>query len=260
LFGLPFEFNDDLRDCRILWNFFMEAIRAYTGDKHGCLFNAAVGGPELAVRLNPLRVLPHANYIAWSPGFSIDHARQLRRYVRQKMRDCRPLQTKLFPCIACYRIRSSDDLRRIANYIFKPIDIATAYKNGVTSTNQTPQELSALNSQVKLFLKSVVDVFSNFSRIRRYGRCNANHSQYFGQISPRRLAQRQRMASRKTFEHNERKRSRKSKMHDVERWELHQLDQLNHPSLMGKPKFYYWLANNERVPPRPPHLGRPPTK
>lgn len=259
-YGLSFETSADLRDCRILWNFFAEAIHACTGDKHGCFFSGVVGGPELALRLKPLRVLPHANYIAWSPGFSIDGARKLRRFVRQKMLNCRLLQTKIFPSIACYKIRSTDDFRRIVNYIFKPIDLATAYKNAAEFISHTPIKMSRLNSEVNVFLNNVSNVFWNLRRVSRYGLCCANHSRYFGHITKYRLTQRRRSAGRRACERGERKQSKKSKVHDVERWELHQMDQLDRPPLMRRSKFSYWVANNEhRPPPRPPHSGGPPS-
>jgi hypothetical protein len=157
-YGIEFQTDGDLRDCRILWLFYNEVIREFTGNRNGCKFSGAIGGPELAVRFQPLRVLPHANYIVWSPGLSADGIRALRKFIRQKMRDCRPLQTMLYPSVACCRIRLGDDLRRVIKYIFKPIDVASAYSITVDRIQHDPAAVAQLNFETNEFLKNVLDV------------------------------------------------------------------------------------------------------
>jgi hypothetical protein len=251
-YGVEFQSDEDLRDCRLLWEFYTDAIREFTGSKGGGLFSGAMGGPELAVRFQPLRVLPHANYLAWSPGFSVDGARKLRRFIREKMRDCRRLQTKLFPSVACYRIRSGEDLRRVIKYIFKPIDLATAYMTAVDRIGHEPAAMAELNRKTDEFLKNVLDVFWSLRRVSRYGRCHANHHDYFGDVSPYRQAQRDRAAERRAGE--VRGKPVKRSTNRILRWALHHMDQLERPSSSRRSKFSFWQQRNESPAPWPPRL------
>ena len=249
-YGVEFHTGDDLRDCRILWSFFKDAVREFTGSKSGCWFSGAVGGPELAVRFQPLRVLPHANYLVWSPGFSADGARELRRFVRKKMLNCRPLQTKLFPSVACYRLRTADDLRRVVKYIFKPIDLAAAYISAAERSNHTPAGLAHLNLETNEFLKNVLDVSWCLRRVSRYGRCNANHRDYFGHVTEYRRALRERDAERRA-DGGRAPVTGANDSTDIDRWERHYFEQLDHPSLPRHSRFSYWKSRNELRPPHP---------
>jgi hypothetical protein len=188
-YGLPFETFEDLRDARIIWGIIIDAIREFTGDRRACPFSGAFGGPELSVRFRPLRALPHANFIISSSGFSADGARKLRSFIREKMRNSRLLQTKIFPSIACYKLSSTEELRRVINYISKPIDFVTAYRNAAPP-GCTPRELARLNAETDTFLKNADQVFWGLCRISRYGRCHPAHHDYFGFVTDRQRAQR----------------------------------------------------------------------
>ncbi len=126
-YGVPFTTNDDVEQCRAIWRIFAEAIRDFTGP--GKLFSGVVGGPELAVQLDPLQVLPHANYVAWSSGLCEQDLRTFRRVIRRAMRNCRAVMARVYPAIASYRLRSSDDVGRVLSYARKPIDIVRPYVN-----------------------------------------------------------------------------------------------------------------------------------
>ena len=249
-YGLPFQEGCELGVCRILWNLYAEAIREFSGNKPGKLFSGVVGGPELALRLGPLRVLPHANYICWSPGLAADGVRKLRTFIRDKMRNCRRLKTKLFPSVACYRLRTSEDLRRVIGYIFKPIDLAAAYVSAAERVNKMAVELERLNIETNIFFKNVLEVFWHLPRVARYGRCSANHRDYFGHVSAYRLAIRERDAARRASP-SSRKPRRKSKAQDSEWWWRRVLGQFEPPSRPCGSRFSYWKHMNERPPPRP---------
>lgn len=254
-YGIEFQTGDDQRDCRILWNFFNEAICEFTGSKRGSMFSGSVGGPELAVRFQPLRVLPHANYICWSSGFSVDGARRLRKFIRKKMRDCRCLNTKLFPAVACYRLAAKDDLRKVINYIFKRIDLATAYINAAERSDHMPAAMDSLNHETRQFLNNSLSIFWRLRRLSRYGRCCANHREYFGHVSDYRLAQRERNSERRMLR-GSRDPGMKSKGGDVDRWERRYLEQLDHPPRPQHSRFSYWKQRHER-PPIPPNRAKP---
>jgi hypothetical protein len=248
-YGIEFETFADLRDARIIFTIIIDAIREFTGNRRDCLFNGAIGGPELSVRFGPLRALPHGNFIIWSSGFSADGARKLRRYIRDKMRNCRLLQTKLFPSIACYRLKSAEDLRRVINYICKPIDFVSAYKNAA-SAGCTPVELAQLNRETSCFLKNADKVFWHLRRVSRYGRCSPAHHDYIGLITDRRRAQRE-YAAQKRLQHRRKPESR-SKLHPVERWEMHYCDEVERLFSRRHSKFQHWQQRIERPPVWPP--------
>jgi hypothetical protein len=255
-YGVGFGGYDELLQCRLLWYFMAEAIQEFTGGQRGSLFNGAFGGPELAVQFSPLRALPHANYLCWSPGFSIDGARELRRFIRTKMRDCRLIEPGLYPSVACYRLRTADDLRRVVNYIFKPIDLASAYVRAAELVDYVPVDMACLNLEVNKFLKNAQDVFWNLRRVARYGRCHASHHDYIGEVSAYRLAQREAAAERRAGGGAHDRTSRAgSDLDPVARWELHYNEQFERPTWPTRPRasrYQLWRQlNHEQVSPAP---------
>jgi hypothetical protein len=193
-YGIPFVDPDDVLQARIYWELFGNAIHAVTDRRmrRGKLFSGAFGGPELAVRFMPLAVLPHANYIGWSPGICADDVRRLRRVVRDKLRGCRRIKSGLYPHIAVYRIHSADDLRCVIKYIFKPIALAFVYMLTASKLDLDPAQLERLNAQVNLFLENIDGAFYQMDRINRYGFCNASTGKdnYVGVVSEARRARR----------------------------------------------------------------------
>ncbi len=196
-YGTDFITADDLLRCRLLWGFFIEAIRELTGSKPGQPFIGVVGGPELAVRLHPLRVLPHANFIVWSAGFCIEDARKLRKSIRDKMCNSRRIHDGLYPALACYRLAGAEDLGRVLGYMCKPIDLAGDYINAAERVSFETSAMEALNTETNLFLKHLPLVFARLPRIGRYGQCSASHRSYFGHVTEWRKAKRQRDAERR---------------------------------------------------------------
>jgi hypothetical protein len=197
-YGIGFRTEKDLIRCRQAWQFFGDAIKSSTGNGRHHVFTGGFGGPELAVRFQPLRALPHANYILWSTGFSQVAAREIRERIRKQMRDCRRFKgLRIYPAIACYRLRASDDLQRVIKYICKPIDLARAYVNASELVNFAPDKLSVLNDDVNLFLDLLPILCRRLCRISRFGRCNSAHLQYLGEVSSYRKKQRERSAEQR---------------------------------------------------------------
>jgi len=150
------------------------------------------------VRFNPLRVLPHANFIIWSPGFCIDAAHAIRKHLRKLMRDCRGLKgLRLYPDLACYRLQAPEDLRKVTCYSCKPIDLAHAYLNAGEVLNFEPAKMIDLNADVDHFLEFHPMLFLKLRRISRFGRCCGMHHDYLGRVTPHRLRQRERNAERR---------------------------------------------------------------
>jgi hypothetical protein len=253
-YGAEFAAYEDMLQCRLLWQFMTEAIREFTGNKRGSLFSGVVGGPELAVQFQPLRVLPHANYLCWLPGFSVAGARDLRKFLRTKMRDCRQLETGLYPSVACYRLRAADDLRRVVNYIFKPIDLASAYTRAAERVNYTPADMECLNRDLNSFLKNVPDVFWKLNRVSRYGRCSASHRSYIGEVSAYRQAEREAAAERRAA--GGRVKPAGSNRDSITRWELYYMDKTEHPSWPHPSRFQWWRERHEQGPPLPMATSR----
>ena len=192
-YGIRFTDPEDVLQARIYWQIFGDAIHEVTDRRvrRGKLFSGAFGGPELSVRFMPLAVLPHANYVCWSPGICADDVRRLRRIVRDKLRGCRRIKPGLYPHVAVYRILSADDLKRVIKYIFKPIALAFVYMLTASKLDRDPEQLERLNAQVNVFLENIDGAFYQMDRMNRYGFCNANSDDaYVGVVSEARRARR----------------------------------------------------------------------
>lgn len=196
-YGIPFQTMDDVEQARLVCNLISEVIHDFTGTGKLQRFLGVVGGPELAVQFNPLRVLPHCNFIIWSDSFTVDDARELRRLVRQKMRDCRRLKLRRFPSVACYGLRTRDDVRAVLSYSLKPIDLAAAYTRAAERVDYVPSAMTTLNADAKAFLNRLPDVFHQLPRVTRHGCCHPNARGYIGHTTAYRAARREREAERR---------------------------------------------------------------
>jgi hypothetical protein len=259
-YGIPFTTEADVALCRRLWQIIADTVKRFTGSGPSQMFSGVVGGPELAIRLQPLRVLPHCNYIVWTPGFSVDDARKLRRHMRKLMRDCRPLKKcGLYPSLACYRIPTAEDLRSIVKYMCKPIDLAQAYLSASELVNYEPTKMISLNIETNNFLQNLPLVFRRLNRISRFGRCCAVHHQYFGQVTPYRRRKRDRDAERRRVQESNRAAvgmvngTKSRKKSPIRRSEKVLRTPRNRPR---RPRFYYWSVAKMPGRPVPPGNAR----
>jgi len=194
-YGIPFNGPTPELESREYWRVFHEVIHEFTG--RGRLFSGAFGGPELAVRFLPLAVLPHANYIVWSPGLRSDDIRRLRRALRNKLRGCRTITPGLYPKVAVYRIHENDDYQAVIKYMFKPIDIGFAYTVAADAVGNDPKALERLNFQTDCFLEDLPTAFTGVHRMTRFGFCSASSGDYVGVVTPERQERREKDTQRR---------------------------------------------------------------
>ena len=194
-YGVPFKGPTPELECREHWRIFHDVIHEFTG--HGKLFSGAFGGPELAVRFLPLAVLPHANYIVWSPGLCGDDVRRLRRALRNKLRGSRQIKPGLYPKVSVYRILTNADFQAVIRYIFKPIDIGFAYAVAANAVGNDRQALTRLNFLTDRFLEDLPTVFTGIHRMTRFGFCSASSNEYVGVVTAERQERREKDAQRR---------------------------------------------------------------
>ena len=248
-YGVPFETGDDVEQCRLLWKLFNEAIHEFTGTGRHQRFLGVVGGPELAVQFQPLRVLPHCNFVVFTNSFTEDDARELRRLIRTKMRNCRPLKLKRFPSVACYRLRTRDDLRAVLSYSTKPIDLTGQYTRAAERIKFEPAAMAALNADLKEFLNRLPDAFHQLPRITRHGVCHPNSQGYIGQISDWRQARRERDAERRRALRQDGSRAQRKPKQSATAAKMK-------PRRSRSSRFAYWRrAVMPGPPPMPPSLS-----
>jgi hypothetical protein len=194
-YGIPFRGPMPEVECQTYFRIFREAIHDFTG--RGKLFSGAFGGPELAVRFLPLAVLPHANYIAWSPGLCGDDLRRFRRAIREKMRGCRTILSGQYPKLSVYRIQDNKDYRAVIKYIFKPIDVGFAYGVAADAASENEEHLIPLNRETDNFLEDLPMIFSGIHRMNRFGFCSTSSENYVGMVTPERQERREKDAVRR---------------------------------------------------------------
>jgi len=228
-YGIGFA-NADHVEALVYWDIFGSAISQFTRKGRRQRFTGAFGGPELSVRFMPLEALPHANYLAWSPGLSADQVRELRRIIREKMRGCRRIKSGLYPKVSVYRIQTKEDFQCVIKYIFKPIDILWAYRLPASGLECEPEDMIRLNDQVNIFFQHMLAVFDRTPRMNRYGFCHAASSAYIGHVTRERRERRKKDAKRRKERRQRdakvRKRfpgyqPHKRKRTKAESWELH---------------------------------------
>jgi hypothetical protein len=194
-YGIPFTGPAPDLECQAYWRIFHDVIHEFTG--RGKLISGAFGGAEMSVRFLPLAVLPHANYIAWSPGLCSDDVRRLRRALRNKLRGSRTITSGLYPKVSVYRILAKPDYQTVIKYIFKPIDVGFAYSVAADAAKHEPQALARLNFQTDCFLEDLPVAFAGIHRMTRFGFCSASSSQYVGVVTAERQERRMKDAERR---------------------------------------------------------------
>lgn len=65
--------------------------------------------------------------------------------MREFLRGCRRLDHRVYPKVAVYRLPEQTDLRKVIDYIFKPIGIAVPYKVTADYLEYQPAGMRALN-------------------------------------------------------------------------------------------------------------------
>ena len=202
-YGIPFSAPVDVLDARTYWEVFARAIRESTGRRKPLA--GAFGGPELSVRFYPLGVLPHANYVAFSDGLTDDDVRALRRTIRNRLRGCRRLTHPLYPKVSVYRLLAKEDLRRVIEYISKPIGIAIPYALSADKLNYQSGGMESLNDDVNAFFDNMQLAFEGLDRMNRYGVCSpsAGKTNYIGVVSEERRERRAADAKRRRARRNE---------------------------------------------------------
>jgi len=150
--------------------------------------------------------------------------------------------------VACYRLRTADDLLRVISYIFKPIDLASAYTRAAELAGYAPAVMEGINSEVNVFLTNALDIFWQLRRVARFGRCHSSHHDYLGQDSAYRLAQREAAAARRAaglVKHSG------SDIHPVARWQMHHLDVHERTQWPRQSRFERWKSQFDQSTPLP---------
>lgn len=253
-YGVRFEAMGDLMPCRLLFEFFSQVMREFTGDGRMKLFSGAVGGPEVSVQLLPLRVIPHANFLVRAHGLSIDDLRKLRKRLRTLMRNCRLMPAGFYPSVACYRLSGREDVIRVCRYMSKPVDLAAAYKNAASLVDCRPAEMAVLNNETNAFLTNLPLLWHNLHRFKRLGICSPNHRDYIGHVTPGRLRERQRDAHRRRLAESSKQKmvlktasEHSAKPSSMERWEQFIFDEMHRPDWWARrpaSRFRRWLQTN----------------
>jgi hypothetical protein len=203
--ALKFLEPEDYEQCQAFWDIFRKVMEQ--ANNTGWL-SGVVGAPELAVRFMPLGVLPHAHYVAFSPGFCADYARAMRRIAKQLIRQCRRISDKMHPSIAAYRITSKEDYRAVLKYCFKPIALELAYGYAASGLPNAACPMDVLNGETNTFLEGIDLAFYTVWRVHRYGICHAGCTHYCGHVTPEREEKRKR--------EQERRRKKKARQAELE--------------------------------------------
>jgi hypothetical protein len=179
-YGMPFESQRDVQQIKALYDINSDVTREFIGNGARGPLIAAVGGPEIAVRLLPLRVLPHFNLICWTRDFTEADARNFRSEIRKKIRNSRIIDSSIYPALGAFRLASQEDLKRVLQYSMKPVALADAYHSASSSAPDNKDTLRILNRNVNHFFLNVTEAFANRRRIDRFGRCNSVNKYYIG--------------------------------------------------------------------------------
>ncbi len=247
-YGIPFNGPTPELECREYWRIFHESTHEFTG--RGKLFSGAFGGPELAVRFLPLAVLPHANFMAWSPALCGDDLRRFRRALRNKLRGSRQIKPGLYPKVAIYRIQTNADYQAVIKYMFKPIDVGFAYAVAADAVGNDLKALARLNLETDCFLEDLPTAFYGIHRMTRFGFCSASSSDYVGVVTAERQERREKDAVRR--------RRRQDKVKEIQKLlpayqpHLRKMTEKHRDDLFWMRAWYRQLVRDGELPGKPP--------
>ena len=202
-YGIEFKGPDQAVEAHALYSIITTVMREFLDGRK--VASGAILAPEVAVRFMPMRILPHVNVILWCDDCQEEHVRELRRAVKQKMRDCRVVEGGLYPALFASLISHSDEFERVVKYVYKPINLATSYESAAAIVNYNPEGLADLNNQVNQFVVSVLpSIFKQIDRHIKLGNCHAASNGYIGTVTEQRQRQRVRArAAKKAKKHFE---------------------------------------------------------
>ena len=178
--ALPFDSGADYLQCAKYLKIMQRVMKEFSDAKR---FRGAVGAAEVATWFQPLSVIPHMHYVVFASSFSEDDARDLRRRLKDLIRNSRGVADKMQPSVACYRLPASADLRRVLAYCFKPIALNVAYKVALCRGEYSVRRLDALNEELDMFLEGFEVVFTEVLTVHRLGICNPCADEYCGVVT-----------------------------------------------------------------------------
>jgi len=191
--ALPFDLGLDYCQCQVYLGFFQRIMKESL-EPGWC--SGAVGAPEVAVWFRPLSVLPHAHYVMFTDGFSEDRARDIRRRLKQMIRNSRRItDKKLYPSTAFYRLPTRKDYIKALRYCFKPVAVEVPYRLALAVGEPSPRWFDGLNEDTNRFLEVLEGAFFGVNSVHRLGICQPCNERYCGFVTEER--QQRRDAERK---------------------------------------------------------------
>jgi hypothetical protein len=186
--ALPFDSGADYLQCANYLKIMQHVMKEFSDAKR---FRGAVGAAEVATWFQPLSVIPHMHYVVFASSFSEDDARDLRRRLKDLIRNSRQIADRMQPSVACYRLPASEDLRRVLGYCFKPVALNVAYKVALCRGEYSVRRLDALNEELNMFLEGFEVVFTEVLTVHRLGICNPCADEYCGIVTEERQEKRE---------------------------------------------------------------------
>lgn len=177
-----FSFNGDIRfntagqdRCKRHWDAIQHGLKWLLKNKH---INGALISEELSIRsFLPTRVLPHAHAILEGADMNDAVLDDLKEEIGQYTEN--GVGPELIPSIQVKPIISFDAYKDEMAYLFKPINIKTAYTSAWLKVEPNDRtEAWKLNSELSDFFSGHVETTRNEVMIRRIGNMHG-HSKHF---------------------------------------------------------------------------------
>jgi hypothetical protein len=185
--------SDLPKAAKLIWSIGRDALRVRAKELGFC---GGLVSPELAVRFNRLRFLPHSNAFVWTEN-AIDEDvwwKVLESYSNtiRKVPEC----SALFGSVSIRSVQSSEHLAQLLRYSTKAIAIAEEYAATAEQSKNDPESMRSLNREVCELFKILPRCFSYVPRPVYLGGCRKASANYFGYETEYRRRLREKNAAR----------------------------------------------------------------
>lgn len=163
--------------CQVHWNAIQHSLNGLMKSK---TISGGLASEELAVRsFVPTSVLPHTHAVLKCESFDKDVVEQAVELVQGYQEN--GIGTTLTPNIQATVIDDEDAFQNQIAYLFKPIDLKTAYDSAwIRLAQENRTQASRLNSDVSEFLTGHLELTRGRIMIRRFGNMHAISREFIG--------------------------------------------------------------------------------
>lgn len=165
-----------IQSCTLHWNAIQSAVNSLL---HDHTLNGGIISEELSVRsLSPTLVLPHAHAVVGADTFGEEEIQRAVQLIKDYREDGEGVT--MVPSVQATLVQDFRSFQNELSYLFKPVNLKTAYDSGWLEVEAGQKEAWRLNSAVQDFFTGHTELTKGRMMVKRFGNMHAHSKRFIG--------------------------------------------------------------------------------